>query len=142
MKQTGTVVEINGNTAKVECSRQSACDMCENAENCAEKCKKVYATALNTVNAVVGDMVEIETDTTGVLAKSFAVFILPIFFAVAAFFGINAFFGEDFAVIGTFAVLVFSMVLIAYLLNRSAKRRVVSRVVKILPNVVINESEI
>lgn len=132
MKQTGIVVEIKDNVARIECSRQSACDMCENAEHCVEKCKKVLATASNDVNAVVGDMVEIETETGKVLSNAFAVFMLPIFLAVAAYFGINFFFGEGVAVIGTFAVLVFSMILIAFLLNRSAKKRIVSRIVRIL----------
>ena len=132
MKQTGIVVETNGNYARIEYTRQSACDMCENAAHCVEKCKKVFATASNDINAVVGDVVEIETETGKVLSNAFAVFMLPIFLAVAAYFGINAFFGEGVAVICTFAVLVFSMILIAFLLNRSAKKRVVSRIVRIL----------
>ena len=132
MKQIGTVVETNGNTAKVECDRQSACDMCENAANCTEKCKKVYAVALNDVNASVGDMVEIETDTAGVLKNAFIIFILPILLAIASYFAAECFLGENAAVIVTFSVLVFSAFLFGFLLNKSAKGRIVSRVVKIL----------
>lgn len=132
MKQYGTVIETDGDIAKVECERQSACDMCENSENCTEKCKKVYATALNCVGADVGDLVEIETDTKKVLYNAFLVFMVPIFVAVAAYFAVNALFGEGIAVISTLAVLVSSVCLFSFALNKSAKKQTVSRIVKIL----------
>lgn len=132
MKQIGTVVEIKGDMAKIECSRQSACDMCENAEHCVEKCKKVYATALNVVGASVGDNVEIETETGKVLKNAFLVFMVPIFLAVAAYYFSDLWLGEGVSVIITMSVLVFSVVLFSFLLNKAAKKQPVSRVKRIL----------
>ncbi len=132
MRQVGTVIELNGNTAKVECDRQSACSMCENAESCVEKCKKVYATADNLVKATVGDTVEIQTDTGMVLLNAFIVFVLPVFLSVVCYFGVRVFFREIISIIVTFAVLVFSLVLFSSLLNRISKKRTVSKIVKIL----------
>lgn len=132
MKQTGTVIEVNGNTAKVECDKRSACDMCENAAHCVEKCKKVYATALNTLNAKEGDYVEIETETNRVLFNAFLVFILPIFLAVVTYFIARRFWGEGVSVVMTFIVLVFSLIMFSFILNRASKGKTVSRIVKIL----------
>ena len=132
MKQKGTVVALDGSIAKVECDRQSACDMCENAASCAEKCKKVYAGAYNTVGASVGDIVEIETDTKKVLLNAVIVFLLPIVFAVGAYFVSDMYFSEGISAVITFAALVFSMCLFSFLLNRSAKKQTVSRITKIL----------
>ena len=132
MKQSGIVVAKNGNIAKIECDRRSACDMCENVASCAEKCKKVYASALDTVGASIGDVVEIETDTSGVLLNAVIVFLLPIIIAVGAYFVSDMFFSEGVSVLITFAVLVFSMCLFSFLLNKAAKRKTVSRITRIL----------
>lgn len=132
MKQYGTVVETNDNIAKVEVDRKSACDMCENAAHCVEKCKKVYATALNELDANIGDLVEIQTDTKRVLFNSFFVFMLPIFLAVFAYFAIDVFFSESIAVVATFIVLISSVCLFSKLLNNREKKHIVSKIVRIL----------
>ena len=132
MKQIGTVVDLKDNIATVECDRQSACDMCENAESCKEKCKKVYASAANDVGAEVGDTVEIETPTAGVLTKALIVFILPIIIAMLCYFAVNTLWGEGVAVIFTLIALVLSVVLLCFLLNKGAKGKIVSRITRIL----------
>lgn len=132
MKQIGKVVECDGVVAKIECERRSACDMCENASHCNEKCKIVYATAFNYINASKGDTVEIETDTLNVLKNAFFVFILPIFTAIIAYFAADRFFVEGVAVVFTFAVLVFSMVIFSFLMNKFQKTKIVSKIVRIL----------
>lgn len=132
MKQKGIVVEINGKNAKVECDRASACDMCENSASCTEKCKNVYANAENSICAKIGDCVEIESDTSRVLKNAFFVFILPILLAVISYFCTHKFVGEVVAVIVTLAVLVFSLCLFSFLLNKSESKKNVSRIVKIL----------
>lgn len=132
MKQIGSVVEIKGNIAKIEVDRKSACDMCENAANCVEKCKKVYATAQNLVNAEVGDTVEIETETHRILINSVIVFLFPIFFAIAAYFLSDLFFAENVSVLITFFVLVFSMFAFCFGLNKLSKKRVISKIVRVL----------
>lgn len=132
MKQIGNVVETKGNIAIIEVDRKSACDMCENAANCVEKCKKVYATAQNLVNADVGDTVEIETETHRVLINSVIVFLFPIFFAIAAYFLSDLFFAENVSVLITFFVLVFSMFAFCFGLNKLSKKRVISKIVRVL----------
>lgn len=78
MLQTGRVIDITENIAKVEVQRASAC-----GENCA-MCKggcvptKHVATANNTVGAKPGDIVKIKTDDGEVLKSAALVYILPI----------------------------------------------------------------
>ena len=132
MKQIGKVVEINADMAKIEVDKVSACDMCENAAHCVEKCKKVYATASNTVNAEVGDTVEIETETGMVLLNSVLVFLVPVLLAIGAYFLSNLFFGENVSVVITFFTLVFSICAFCFVLNKISKKKVISRVVRIL----------
>lgn len=132
MRQRGIVVEIKGSMARVECDRRSACDMCENAAHCVEKCKKVYTEALNTVNASVGDTVEIETDTGKLLFNTFVLFMIPVFLGVASYFVFDSFFGEGLTAALTLAVLAGSLGFIAFLLNKRAKNKTVSRIVRIL----------
>ena len=132
MKQTGVVVETDGKTAKVECDRQSACDMCENASVCSEKCKKVYATADNTVNAAVGDFVEIETESKRVLKNAFIVFFLPVILSFVAYFVTERFLGSTLAAIVTLVVLTVSLVLFAFLQNSNEKNRNASKIVRII----------
>ncbi len=132
MKQTGVVVEITGKSARVECDRQSACDMCENASVCTEKCKKVYATAENTVDAEIGDLVEIETESSLVLKNAFIVFFLPVILSFIAYFAAERFFGSAVAVILTLVALIASLVLFAFLQNRNEKNRNASKIVRII----------
>ncbi len=132
MKQTGIVVEIMGNNAKVECDRQSACDMCENASVCSEKCKKVFATAQNTVNAQIGDFVEIETESKRVLKNAFIVFLLPVLLSFAAYFVAERFFGGTTAALATLVVLVASLILLSFLLNTKEKDKNASKIVRII----------
>lgn len=132
MKQIGKVVETNGDVAKIEVDRVSACDMCENSAHCAEKCKKVYATASNSINAMIGDTVEIETETGRVLLNSVLVFLFPVFLAIGAYFLSDLFLGENASVIITFFTLVFSICAFSFVLNRISKKKVISRIVRIL----------
>ena len=132
MKQIGKVVEIKADTAKIEVDRVSACDMCENAAHCAEKCQKVYATASNSVNAEVGDTVEIETETGRVLLNSVLVFLLPVVLSIGAYLLSNLIFVESFSVAITFFTLVFSLCAFSFVLNKISKNKVISRIVRIL----------
>lgn len=132
MKQIGKVVETNGDVAKIEVDRVSACDMCENSAHCAEKCKKVYATASNSINAMIGDTVEIETETGRVLLNSVLVFLFPVLLAICAYFLSDLFLGENVSVIITFFTLVFSVCAFSFVLNRISKKKVISRIVRIL----------
>ena len=132
MKQIGKVIEINNGMAKIEVDRVSACDMCENAAHCAEKCRKVYATADNLVNAELGDTVEIETETGRVLMNSVLIFFVPVVLAVAAYLLSNLFFEENVSVAITFFILVFSLCAFSFVLNKVSKNKVISKIVRIL----------
>ena len=133
MKQTGKVIEIiDDNTVRVECDRQSACSMCDNASSCVEKCQKVYATARNTVGAVVGDTVEIEADTAVFLRNSVALFIIPTVLSVVLYFVFNSFLGEGLSVLFTMMVLILGMAVIAFLLNNNAKKDSVNKIFRII----------
>ncbi len=132
MRQIGTIVETEGKVAKIECDKKSACDMCENAAGCTEKCKKVYATAINEINAQIGDRVEIETDTKNLLLNAFVVFVLPIIAAVISFFVCDGFLDEGIAVVITLAVLVGCSIGLSFVMNKRAKLKNESKVIRIL----------
>ena len=132
MTQKGIVTELKNGKAIVMVDRISACDACENSATCAEKCKKVYATAENNLNARVGDAVEIETETGGVLLNAVLVFLVPIILGIGAYFCANAYLGEELAVLITFGVLVLSLTVNSFVLNRIALGKTVSRISRIL----------
>jgi len=131
MKQMGKVIEVlQDNMIKIECDRQSACSACDNAASCTEKCKKVYATAQNTVGAVIGDLVEIEADTAVFIKNAIAVFIFPIIIAVLSYFVFDMIFGEGITVLFTLSFLVMSAVITASVLNKRAEKNVLNKTVR------------
>ena len=88
MLQTGRVVGVAENIARVEVQRTSACG--ENCAMCKGSCvpTKHIATVNNAVGAKPGDMVKIRTDDAAVLKSAALVYILPIlilfvFYAIA-----------------------------------------------------------
>ncbi len=95
MEQIGVVVNINGNMARVQFKRASACG--ENCGMCGG-CEKLnsFVDAKNTVSAQNGDTVKIETSTSYVLAGAFFVYILPLIAALIMY----SFFGLLWAVLG------------------------------------------
>ena len=69
MKNKGTVVEINNNTARVKVIRSSVCSSCRNCEAkgachielvLGNQTEDVFVDAVNNINAKPGDNVEIE----------------------------------------------------------------------------------
>lgn len=78
MRETGVVIKIQKNEALVSVKRKSSC-----GENCA-MCKGVCKTpshealAVNSIDAKVGDVVLVETETKDVLKSAFLVYIVPV----------------------------------------------------------------
>ncbi len=95
MRQKGTVIEtVDGtNVARVRVLRSAMCDGCENraeGKTCAcslmvERAKEMIVEAENAAMAVPGDDVEIETESTTVLAYAALVFLVPILGASLAY---------------------------------------------------------
>ena len=83
MEQIGVVTEKTKDIAKVQFKRATACGencgMCGGCENL-----NAFVDAINTMNAEVGDIVKIETNTVFVLLGAFFVYIIPIIFLVIA----------------------------------------------------------
>lgn len=97
MKVTAVVTEVNDKYSIVESERLAACDACHKHADGCSVCslmgsnKTIRSRAENKIDARVGDVVEIETETKKVLAYAALVFIFPIltmlvFYFVASLF--------------------------------------------------------
>jgi Positive regulator of sigma E activity len=86
MKQQATVEEVKGNMAKIKVKRDSACAGCKSADLCASCVKTVTADAVNNIGAVVGDTVNVESESGTILKYAVLTFIVPIVCALAAYF--------------------------------------------------------
>lgn len=78
MKQYGTVVELTQGKATLQIPRSTACgDKCG---SCSSHCKqeKIEIDVKNRLNAVVGDRVEVESETKTILGAAFLVYIVPV----------------------------------------------------------------
>jgi len=91
MQQRAVVVETDGKVAVIEVSRTSMCEGCHKLSGdggCGGHCeitglvagngKTMTARAQNSIGAVVGDKVEVESDSGRVIWYAALVFILPI----------------------------------------------------------------
>lgn len=78
MKQSGIIVSVNENRAKVKLQRQTSCGDCK-------ACKlgrtdiNIEIDAINSVNAKIGDHVEIDMEHQSFLIAAFIVYALPLF---------------------------------------------------------------
>lgn len=82
MEIVGTVISTENNEATVAVRRVSACG--ENCANCKAGCETSTAvsTVENTVGAVAGDLVKIESDSAGVLRAAVILYIVPVLVAI------------------------------------------------------------
>lgn len=77
MKQRATVTDINGTTAICTVVRESACG--ENCVSCSAACSnKTTIEAQNCIGAKIGDVVELEMDSSRVLFTAFLVYLFPL----------------------------------------------------------------
>lgn len=80
MEETGKIVELNGNRAKIEINTSGGCAQCGQAHVCNPlgQNKKVIELK-NTINAQVGDWVKIEIKEKNRIVSILVVFGIPIF---------------------------------------------------------------
>ena len=91
MKQEAIVISTDGDKATVSILRKEACSHCEGRAVCGTA-KMMNVTVKNSVGAVKGDTVTIETPTENVLGYAALVFLAPVLLAVTlylVFSGIN-----------------------------------------------------
>lgn len=86
MKQIAVVYKQEGQTAFLTVLQDSMCSACHSGEGCAACRKKVIRSkADNSVGAVIGDRVEIETADSTILWYSVCVFIFPLLSAAIGY---------------------------------------------------------
>jgi len=141
MEQTGQIVEVIGDKAKVLVRRHDVCSKCGGCGISLSGKGENYLEALNTVNAAVGQTVRVATDTGQVLKASFVVYVVPIL-ALLAGLGLGQLLADE--PTGLIVGIVF--LLLSYLVVRAydrkvARGRVQSAVVAVLeePAVPVDE---
>jgi sigma-E factor negative regulatory protein RseC len=77
MRETGKVIEVSGNYAKILIKRGTACGDCGACQVGREKLEMVM-TAENVIGADVGDSVEIDLETMNLLSAALIAYGLPL----------------------------------------------------------------
>ena len=142
MKAIAKVVDVKNETATVISQRSSACASCHNCENggvChaqlvfGNQVEEVVLDVKNTVNAKVGDTVELESSTNKTLFVSIILFILPIIFSVFAYFAVSNITAIEYipalSMIVSFAA---TFAIITKMMNIYTKKHITAYTVKIL----------
>lgn len=133
MRCRATVLKTEGNIAEIEVRRATMCEGCEKSGGCGGHCDisgivatggKMTAKAYNKIGAAVGDTVEVETESSRVLAYAALVFLLPlviggVFFALAAAVSDS----DGIALAAAFAGFVLTFVFVAVVDRKAAKKR-------------------
>jgi sigma-E factor negative regulatory protein RseC len=85
MKQTGIVVGLEGDKAKIKMQRHTACGDC-GACQVSEKQLKITLEAENTVGAKTGDFVEVDMETLDFLSAVILVYLFPLISLIVGIF--------------------------------------------------------
>jgi sigma-E factor negative regulatory protein RseC len=85
MKQTGVVVGIEGDKAKIKMQRHTACGDC-GACQVSESQLKVVLEAENTVGAKTGDFVEVDMEAVDFLSAVVVVYLFPLISLIIGIF--------------------------------------------------------
>ena len=100
MKSKGIVIEANKNTAKVRFIRESACGgNCASCGGCGTKPIEIIIE--NSLGAKAGEIVEVSSDTSGILFSAFVVYILPLAILMAVYLTVRKFFDENIATVSS-----------------------------------------
>lgn len=78
MRQCGVVMSTDGDKAKVVLQRHTACGDCQGCKMGNED-MSMEIEAMNSINAKIGDRVEIDMEHQNVLAAAFIAYMLPLF---------------------------------------------------------------
>lgn len=104
MTNIGFVRDINGNMAHVRFLRESACGgNCSSCGGC--KVKPVDRWIENTLDAKIGDKVEVKSESSKILLSAFILYIIPLVMFFAGYFITISFAGEG--VSSLFGVILF-----------------------------------
>lgn len=142
MKAIAKVVDVKGVTATVVSKRSSACESCHNCENggvChaqlvfGNQVEEVVLDVKNTLNAKIGDIVELESSTNRTLFVSIIIFILPIIVSVISYFVADKV--TDIEYISALSMIVCFVTMFAIvtkIMNLYTKKHLTAYIVKIL----------
>lgn len=114
MEESGKVVEVHGDLAKVEFTAKEACTSCGARGMCKLGAGgKVFTEALNEKSAKVGDLVRVEVDPKRSILTGLLIFIFPIIIFIAAFLAIRPISpNESYRIIGSGVSLVLYFILL------------------------------
>lgn len=110
MNQMGKVISVKMKTALVEVERQSACQDCKGCRFGTDE-GKLTVDAVNDVNAVTGDLVEINLCTTNILKASVIVYLIPLIMLILGVivgYLLSGFLGVDKGIMGAVFGIVFT----------------------------------
>ena len=93
MKQSGIIVSVDEDRARVMLRRQSFCGDCK-ACKLGRDDMNMEINAINSVNAKIGDRVEIDMDHRNVLVAAFIAYVLPLFALIGGIFIGNTVLGK------------------------------------------------
>ncbi|OGC09276.1 hypothetical protein A2V82_15445 [candidate division KSB1 bacterium RBG_16_48_16] len=116
MRETGIVVSAAGELVKVQMSGGERCKGCNACHAVGSNLMEVEAH--NGLGAKVGDVVEIYVEPARLVGHSFILFIFPILMMIAGYFimgymtGGSSTSGEGYGILGAFAFLFLSLLMI------------------------------
>ncbi len=85
MRQCGVIMSTNGDRAKVVLQKHSACGDCKGCR-WGDEDMSMEVEAFNSINAKIGDRVEIDMENQNVLAAAFIAYMIPLIALIAGVF--------------------------------------------------------
>ncbi len=134
MRETGTVISTERGTATVQFVPKEACEHCGAKGFCHPSPGKMTAEAVNSLGAVAGDQVVMETEVgTSMLAASL-VFLVPVAGLVSGYLAARKIWGsEPAATAGAIVTMLISVVVLAYVDRKVLKpKRFMPRITEIV----------
>lgn len=121
MKELATVIRLNGNFAQVRIGRNSACGACGKC-GMTESQKYVDFYTENTLDAKVGDQVELEIHDTNTSQLAFVGYVLPLIPALILLFVALSVWNELFATLMFFVGYALGIVIVA-IIDKAKKHK-------------------
>jgi sigma-E factor negative regulatory protein RseC len=113
MNETGIIISTDGEKAVIQLNRGEKCNGCTACQTFGEN--KMRLEVPNSIGAAAGDVVDINVEPKQVIKSSMIIFIFPLVMMLVGYFGAVRFIAphsEGVGIIGAFAAIVFSFVLI------------------------------
>jgi sigma-E factor negative regulatory protein RseC len=131
MNRVGQVIESNGDFAVIEINRTSACGSCHACDNGSEESKEMKIKCHNTLEAKVGDYVEIDMENRDVLLAAFIAYGIPFIALLTGILLADQLFNSELISV----IMGFSFLAIAYLMI-SKRESTFAQSKKYLPEIV------